>query len=246
MLEYPVITPENVRFHYRLAGPGTRLVAWLIDMVLVALAMVVISIGYALALPLLGGYANAALGLAGFLLVSGYWIAFEYFATGVTPGKRALGLRVIGDLGLPLTLGQVVLRNLVRFVDLLPGPGTVAAVTMVGHPQHKRLGDVVAGTLVIQERRRGAPEQIRGLSGGEGGGSVVSALGLAALSQAERGLIVELSFRRDRLEDSVRLGLFSEVAERLRSLPGAEVHRALSDENLVLATSAALLDRAAR
>lgn len=207
------------------------------------LGLVVISIGYTLGLPLLGAYADAALGLACFALLSGYWIVFEYVGNGATPGKRVLALRVIGDRGLPLTLGQVVLRNLVRFVDLLPGPGTVAAVTMVLHPQHKRLGDVVAGTLVIQERRGRAPERIRGLAGEEDGGVPISALALAELSKDERGLIVELAFRRDRLEDSVRLGLFSEVAERLRSLPVAENHQALSNENLVLATSAALLDR---
>jgi len=243
MLEYPVITPEYVRFHYRLAGPGTRLLAWLMDMVLVVLLVVVFSVAYAVARPFTGGYADAALGLATFSVLSGYWILFEYFGRGVTPGKRVLGLRVIGDQGLPLTLGQVVLRNLVRFVDLLPGPGTVAALVMVLHPQHKRLGDLVAGTLVIQQRGSRAPERVRGFTTSHGIGSLVSAEALARLSKLERDLIVDLVFRRDRLDDSVRLGLFAEVAAHLRALPGGERNASLSDENLVLATGAALLDR---
>lgn len=212
-------------------------------MVLVVLVLVVISIAYAAARPISGGYADAAFGLAVFSVLSGYWILFEFFGRGVTPGKRVLGLRVIGDRGLPLTLGQVVLRNLVRFVDLLPGPGTVAALTMVAHPQHKRLGDLVAGTLVIRERGGRAPERIRGFTAGQDGGAFISAEALARLSKSERDLIVDLVFRRDRLDDFVRLNLFAEVADRLRDLPGGELQEALSDENLVLATSAALLDR---
>jgi len=212
-------------------------------MVLVVLVLVVFYIAYAIARPLTGGYADAALGLAAFSVLSGYWILFEFFARGVTPGKRVFGLRVIGDRGLPLTLGQVVLRNLVRFVDLLPGPGTVAALTMVAHPQHKRLGDLVAGTLVIQQRGGRAPERVRGFAAGQGSVILISAEALTSLSKLERGLIVDLVFRRDSLDDSVRLGLFAEVAEHLRSLPGGERHATLSDENLVLATSAALIDR---
>jgi hypothetical protein len=102
---------------------------------------------------------------------------------------------------------------------------------------------LVAGTLVIQQRGARAPERVRGFTAGDGGGALISAEALTRLSKVERGLIVDLVFRRDRLEDSVRLGLFAEVAEHLRALPGGERHEALSNENLVLATSVALLDR---
>jgi len=243
MLQYPVLTPENVRFHYRLAGPGTRLLAWLVDILLVGLLIVVTSLIHQLVQQVFGGYANAILGLWVFFLISGYWILFEFFGGGVTPGKRMMSLRVIGDRGLRLTFGQVVLRNLVRFVDMLPGPGGVAAISMALHPQHKRLGDIVAGTLVIRERRTRPPERIRGLASAATGGQEVSSRSLAELSREERGLLINLVFRRDKLADQVRLELFSKVAARLRDLPGLEGQDALSDENLVLAVSAALLDR---
>jgi uncharacterized RDD family membrane protein YckC len=212
-------------------------------MVLVGLLIVVISLVYQFGRQLLGGYADAVLALLVFAVMSLYWILFEFFGSGVTPGKRVMGLRVIGDRGLPLTLGQVVLRNLVRFVDLLPGPGGVAALTMALHPQHKRLGDLVAGTLVIRDSRGRPPERVRGLASAAAGGLSISARCLAGLSREERALIIDLSFRRDRLADGVRLELFGEVAERLRSLSGLDAPHELSDENLVLALSAALLDR---
>ena len=243
MLQYPVLTPENVRFHYQLAGPGTRLVAWILDILLVGLLLVVTSLVHQLVQQVFGSYANAVLGVLVFTLMSGYWILFEFFAGGVTPGKRVMRLRVIGDRGLQLTLGQVVLRNLIRFVDLLPGPGGVGALCMALHPQHKRVGDIVAGTLVIREQRVAPPDRNREVSFQRDFDGAVGAEALSALSREERALLIELVFRRDRLADKVRVELFFEVAERLRELPGLEAETPMSDENLVLAVSAALLDR---
>lgn len=247
MLEYPIVTPENVRFHYTLAGPGTRLLAWLVDMVLVGVLVVVVALVHQLLREVVGGYADASLALAVFFLLTGYWILLEFFWAGTTVGKRVFGLRVIGERGLRLTLGQVLLRNVLRVVDLLPGPGGVAAVFMFFHPQHRRLGDLVAGTLVIREERAPPPDRIRGLAGSRGKqrGDATSFSGsdLARIPREEREFLIDLSLRRDRLEDAVRLELFAKVAKRLRELPSLKTDETLSDENLVLLVTAALLDR---
>jgi uncharacterized RDD family membrane protein YckC len=248
MLEYPIDTPENVRFHYTIAGPGTRLLAWLLDMVLVVMGFVVLAMVLGLAAAIVGDYAVAVLVVAGFILQTGYWILFETLWDGRTVGKRAFGLRVVGERGLRLTFGQVVLRNLLRLVDLLPGPGGVAALFMLFGRQHRRLGDLVAGTLVIRERRVPPPERLRGLAGER---SKRGVLDLPAdvtrrIPAAERELLLDLCMRRDALDESVRLKLFEDVAADVRERLELTQQAGISDEKLVLLLTAELFERLGR
>lgn len=249
MLDHPIDTPENVRFHFTIAGPGTRLMAWALDMLLVALAFVVLAMILGLASALVGGYAMAAMTISGFILLTGYWILLESVWDGRTVGKRAFGLRVVGERGLRLTFGQVALRNLLRLVDLLPGPGGVAALFILLGRQHRRLGDLVAGTLVIRERRVPPPERLRGLVGK--GRDARRELGLPAdlarrIPPAERELLLDLCMRRDALDESVRLQLFGEVADDYRQTLGLRQGIGVSDEKLVLLVTAELFERLGR
>ena len=246
MLDHPIDTPENVRFHYTIAGPGTRLLAWSLDMLLVAVLFLVLSMILGLASALVGGYAIAALMISGFVLITGYWILLEALWDGRTVGKRAFGLRVVGERGLRLTFGQVALRNLLRLVDLLPGPAGVAALFILLGPQHRRLGDLVAGTLVIRERRVPPPERLRGLTGE--GRDAGRKLGLPAdlarrIPPAERELLLDLCMRRDALDESVRLQLFGELAEDYRQTLDLSQGIGVSDEKLVLMVTAELYQR---
>lgn len=88
-----------------------------------------------------------------FVLNWGYFFALEYFYGGKTIGKKMLGLRAIQDNGHSLTLLSSFIRNLVRIIDMLPASYLVGMVMIFFHPVHKRLGDVVAGTIVIHERK---------------------------------------------------------------------------------------------
>ena len=246
MLDYPIDTPENVRFHHTLAGPGTRFMAWLIDIVLVVLLLIVLSMIFGVAAAIVGEYATAIFALTSFALFSGYWILLELLWDGRTVGKRALGLRVIGERGLRLTFGQVVLRNLVRFVDMLPLFGGVAACFMLLGREHRRLGDLVAGTVVVRQRRVPPPARIRGLAGERRSGSAELDVGPAALrrvSPAERDLLLDLCMRRDALDDGVRHRLFAEAATRYRERLGLAQQQGVSDEKLVLLLTAALVER---
>lgn len=86
-----------------------------------------------------------------FCLYWGYYALFEIFWKGQTPGKRWAGIRVIKDSGRPIHAFEAIARNLVRIVDWFPGFYAVGVATMFLNSKHRRLGDYVAGTLVVHE-----------------------------------------------------------------------------------------------
>ena len=161
-------TPEQVELHFPVASVGSRLLAVLADSVLqgvsaLLLALLVFAI-FAAAPSLQHGAAHAfrvggsaqnwffaGVILVQFLLVWGYFSLFEAFWNGQTPGKRLLRIRVIGDSGRPVTFWEALARNLLRVIDILPTLYLVGLVTMLCNRQSKRLGDLLAGTLVVHE-----------------------------------------------------------------------------------------------
>jgi uncharacterized RDD family membrane protein YckC len=160
-------TPENVSFDYDLAGIGSRFLAAVVDTLLLVLLQVIVlavMIGLIMLafqtddLSVLTQSADgavwlfAALSLLSFLFFWGYYIFFEIYWNGQTPGKRWVGLRVIRMDGTPVTAAEVVIRNLVRVVDLLPTAYGVGVVTMFINEKSRRLGDLAAGTVVVHER----------------------------------------------------------------------------------------------
>jgi uncharacterized RDD family membrane protein YckC len=196
-----------------------------------------------------GGYVQAVLGVFTFVVVTGYWITFEYRWQGRTPGKRMFGLRVVGERGLRLDLGQIVLRNLLRMVDLMPGFGGIGASFLVLHREHRRLGDLVAGTLVVRERRVPAPERLRSVLGGVRVKQRLLPMDARRrLTPAEREFLLDLCLRRDALDDRVRMDLFRTVAADLRARlePDEGDTEGLSDEKLVLIVTAELYERGPR
>jgi len=161
-----IVTPENIAFQYRLAGPFRRLPAFLID----------VGIRFAVAI---GAYIAAALifgtiGLEGlgvgltlllwFLLEWFYGGLFEALWNGQTPGKRLLGIRVVSIDGRPITPLQAILRNILREADALPfvcypyalpiGFYVVGLLTAMLNDRFQRLGDLAVGTMVIVEQRQ--------------------------------------------------------------------------------------------
>jgi len=250
VLDHRVTTPENVDFQFTLAGPGTRLLAWCVDLGIVGTIVALASSIASAASVFFSGYAEAILAVFTFVVGTGYWIAFEHRWQGRTPGKRMFGLRVVGQQGLRLDLGQVALRNVLRVVDLLPGFGAVGAAFLVFHPEHRRLGDLVAGTLVVRERRVPAPERIRTILGGGPGRVRAKLLPLDArrrLSAEQRDLMLDLCLRRDVLDDATRMRLFETVATDIRAAldPDEAPFGALSHEKLVLIATAELFERGA-
>ena len=147
-------TPERTRFSCRLAGPGPRALAYLIDCAIRALALALlgaVAMGAGLNGNRLSGVGTGLALLGLFLLEWGYYVACELWLHGQSFGKRMLGLRVVCQDGLPIGLRESVLRNLLRTVDFLPLWNVLGGLTMCLDGQFRRLGDLVAGTFVVVE-----------------------------------------------------------------------------------------------
>jgi len=153
-------TPENVVFRYNVAGMGSRFLAGLLDMILIMLLMMAANFTLFLLLRaqdasawgLTGNWLWAIFGLVTFFIFWGYYIFFEMVWNGQSPGKRKLGLRVIRTDGSPITFTESLIRNLIRLFDFLPAYYGIGMVTMFVNSQARRLGDLVAGTLVVHDR----------------------------------------------------------------------------------------------
>ncbi len=138
-------TPEGISLRLRAAGALPRAQAWMLDLLLRVGILLVASIP----LSLFGVAGNGLVLLLIFVLMWAYSVACEVWWNGQTLGKRALGLRVVNADGTPVTWLPSVVRNLLRVVDLLPGVYGVGLVSTLIDPSARRVGDIVAGTLVI-------------------------------------------------------------------------------------------------
>lgn len=150
-------TPEHVRFRYRLAGPMLRAIAYGLDLLIRAAVG-----GTILVILAVSGWVDpgrldgASLGVAlvlFFVLEWGYFVLTETLMSGQSPGKRAVGIRVVTAGGRPLGFLDSALRNLLRAADFLPTAYALGFVVMLRDRSFRRLGDMVAATLVISERR---------------------------------------------------------------------------------------------
>ena len=152
-------TPEHLAFKVRVAGPTRRMFAWMIDLLARGFIMASLALGISLVFGGvdLGGLGVGLLFLGYFLIDWGYFFASELLTGGRSPGKIVMKLRVVRNNGLPLTWRESLLRNLVRAVDL--DIGLVVALhfpplgppVMLLDPKFRRLGDMLAGTIVVVE-----------------------------------------------------------------------------------------------
>ncbi|NQE33209.1 RDD family protein [Microcoleus asticus] len=157
-------TPESVELEFTLAGIGNRAYALLIDYIILGLILILFLIGVVIfnslfleTIAKLLGSTNglelwliAVQALIGFFIYVGYFVFFETAWSGQTPGKRYVKIRVIRDDGRPVRLPQSTLRALLRpFDDLF----FIGVFLIVFNQREKRLGDLVGGTLVIQEEQ---------------------------------------------------------------------------------------------
>jgi uncharacterized RDD family membrane protein YckC len=166
-----VVTPENIAFHYQVAGPFRRLPAFLLD-VCIRMAIFLsftMTLGFFGVLANLQGLTSALVIVAWFVLDWFYGGVLEIVFNGQTFGKRVMGLRVLTVDGEPITAVQAIMRNFLRFADMMPMLSlevfsisaaaymiptfVVALVTMTMNRRYQRLGDLVCGTVVVVEER---------------------------------------------------------------------------------------------
>ena len=154
-----VETPESVAFAYELAGAGSRGAALLIDTILITIIIAAeVGVGILVSIALAAANLdNAPIWLFGVVIAAafvsywGYYVFGEVFRNGRTPGKRYLGIRVVRDDGSRVNAVDSVIRNVMRIVDALPGYYAVGLAAMLLSARSKRLGDMVAGTIVVRD-----------------------------------------------------------------------------------------------
>jgi uncharacterized RDD family membrane protein YckC len=162
--ELIIETPERVELHYVLANVGNRFLAAAIDHLIQALLilLVLLVVGAFSDGPLFRGSAVWAAAIAVLLVFGIYWgyfVAFETLWSGQTPGKRWMRLRVVREDGRPVRFFEVFVRNLLRLVvDFMPIPTyALGVISIIFSARSKRIGDFVAGTVVVKERATEAP-----------------------------------------------------------------------------------------
>lgn len=145
---------EGIEIRLRMAGPMLRAGAYVIDLLIRAAVLTIggIIMGFA-GIAIGGKVVGGVMMLAWFLMDWLYPVIFEAGKRGATPGKRAMGLRVVQATGSPITLGQAVVRNFLRFIDGMPFFTYIFGVTScLATRRFQRLGDLAAGTVVIYDR----------------------------------------------------------------------------------------------
>jgi len=160
-------TPERVPLHFALASIGNRFLACALDHGLQILVLALMGIS-ALVVADYSGIESmvtsapkwvwALFIVIGFLILSGYFAFFEWIWNGQTPGKRWLKLRVIREDGRPVTFWEAAVRNLLRTFDIMPWPFySIGLISVFISSRDQRIGDMVAGTVVVREREAEAP-----------------------------------------------------------------------------------------
>lgn len=218
-----IATPEGVELDLALAGVGSRLAARILD----ALIQIALWLGIAFALDATsgGGGGGDSTSVAGIILAIvvtfgifwAYDVLFETFNSGRTPGKMALGLRVVGEMGEPESFSMSAVRNLLRIVDEYVTAFLVGPVAIIGSARNQRVGDMAAGTLVVKERSSDAgartltasPEAMPMFAAAEG-------WDLTAVTGEEVAAIRRFLERRGAIGRAPRSEIARELALRLR------------------------------
>lgn len=228
-----IATPEGVDLELALAGLGSRFVAALLDAVvqtaLIGAAALLLLVGIG------GGVAYAVFVVVTFLVFFVYDILFEVLASGRTLGKRWTGLRVVRVGGAPVGFLTSTVRNVMRLVDILPGMYGVGAVAILATSRNQRLGDVVAGTLVVRERRAHVPAlpfEPRPVP-------FLAAWDVSAVTAEELATVRSFLARRHDLDHAPRSALARTLAERLRPKVAGPTEELRGDESFLEQLAAA-------
>lgn len=231
-------TPEGIVFPLILAGPVARSLAWMIDAFAIVAAEAMIMWGLGAMGAINADLAYAAVYILFFAISIGYPIATEWFWRGQTLGKRLLRLRVMDAQGLRLKPSQVVVRNLLRFVDSLPLLYALGGASCLLSRRCQRLGDLAANTIVVRDPELPAPDLAQVLAGKYNSFRdypVLSARLRQRISPQEAAIALQALIRRDELDPAARVGLFESIAAHAKGIVEfpPDVTEGLTDEQYV-------------
>lgn len=224
-------TPEHLELQFQLAGIGVRFIAFLIDKFIQWGAILGIILVFSLLLFFAGQMAPfveflvkakkafglwllaVALLLYGIVTI-GYFIIFEYFWSGSTPGKRSQEIRVIRKDGRPISFFDAAVRNILRFVDILGDVYPLGLVVMFVDSQNRRLGDFAAGTIVISEREATSPA-LTEVSRNASSLDPELKTAVSGMTADDYRIVSKFLSRRTELDPEHRQRLASEISERI-------------------------------
>jgi uncharacterized membrane protein SpoIIM required for sporulation/uncharacterized RDD family membrane protein YckC len=213
-----VETPEHVTLDLEIAGVGSRALAALIDMLVLfgsALGLFIVLAIFAGFGVTIGSIGGAILMFVAFLVWTGYFILFEGLRQGQTPGKRMVGIRVVSDTGNAVSLGAAAARNLLRIADFLPPPYLIGGLLVALHPRGKRLGDMVAGTVVSRDR----PAELVVHRRAQAQPASAPLPLIPELTDAEFRLLAQFESRQAQLAQPARIRLAAAIARKLADHP---------------------------
>lgn len=231
-------TPEGITFSLLLASPVTRFLAYFIDISLISVAMSLLGVMVMLLQIFSGDMMQAVFILAFFVVQIGYGIVAEWFWRGQTIGKRLLRLRVMDVQGLRLQFSQIVIRNLLRCVDILPALYLVGGLATLLNRRAQRLGDLAANTIVVRSPSLEEPNLDQLLAGKYNSLREYPHLEgrlRQRVSPQEASIALQALVRRDELDTTARVELFSEIASHFRSVVKfpPEATEGIADEQYV-------------
>jgi uncharacterized RDD family membrane protein YckC len=211
-------TPEQTVLEYPIAGLGSRFLAILADTAIqLVLAFFVLIVGSVIGagLSMFGGlgmqWISAIIVIFLFLLYSGYFTLFEIFWNGQTPGKRYAQVRVIRDDGRPIGAYEAIVRNALRLIDSMPAMYGIGLISIFVSRKSKRLGDFVAGTVVIHEKTLEGVRPYEGTTLDE----TLPPIDTSKVTLEEARLIETFLNRRDSLDPAVRTTMALQITNRL-------------------------------
>jgi uncharacterized RDD family membrane protein YckC len=223
-------TPENIELSYALAGPGSRAAAYMIDLLIMfGVCQILVNLFvyvFALILSAVGGegnvWASAIATLLFFALYNGYFILLEWLMNGQTPGKRLLHIRVIKQGGYALRFFDTLLRNLLRIVDFLPLFYGVGLISLLFTRDSQRLGDLVAGTLVVYQEPVETESLLADFPAPQESEPPLPAVQLEAVPNEAITLAAQYLRSRSELAPRPRQELGAELVDLIHELSGLE------------------------
>jgi len=233
-----VRTPEGIEFSFQLAGPVTRFLAWSVDLLLILAANKLLNVIFSLLGIFSRDLATAASILGYFAVSICYGIVAEWYWHGQTLGKRLLRLRVTDVRGLHLQFSQIVVRNLLRFVDSLPAFYLVGGLACLANRRCQRLGDFVANTMVVWSPPIQAPDLDQLLVGKYNSFHQYPHLEARLrqhISPQEAQIALQALVRRDEFEPQARVALFQKIVSHFKTIVTfpPETTDGISDEQYI-------------
>lgn len=233
-----VETEDAVSFSLLLATPLSRAMALVIDLGVIYALQVLINLALIIPFTLAPDAIQAVIIVSYFVLGIGYFMFLEYAWGGQTVGKRVMKIRVIDAYVQQLTTQQIIVRNLLRVVDMLPVFYSLGGIVAMANRKFQRLGDIAASTIVIRSRSHTAPEIPNSVYNKFNSfrrfPHIEANLKKNSLPE-ENNLALQAVQRRDALDPAARIRVFQALAEHFRSKATfpVEVVNDLTDEQYV-------------